>query len=102
LFLYKNDPLYRSPQNQQLHKTTIASLIKSLITQSIANKAPLVEPYTLEAQEPTINVLEVKLVISILILVKSNALRALESIIDTLGIILMEPTVLKLSTLELS
>jgi hypothetical protein len=60
------------------------------------------EPYTPKVQEPIIDILEVKLVVSILVLVESNALKALESTINASSVILMELIVFKLSTLKLS
>jgi hypothetical protein len=46
--------------------------------------------------------LEVKPVVSIPVPVESSALGALESTVDAPGVVLVELTVLKLSTLELS
>jgi hypothetical protein len=100
-FLRKNDPLHGSPQNRQLRKTTAASPTKSSATQSTADRPP-VEPYTPEAQEPTVDVPEVEPVVSIPVPVESSAPRALESTVDAPGVVPVEPTLLKLSTLELS
>jgi hypothetical protein len=103
------------PENRQLRKSTAATpskstatqidsyfTSKSLVTQSTTDRPSPVEPYTPEAQEPTVDVPEVKPVVSIPVPVESSAPRALESTVDAPGVVPVEPTVLKLSTLELS
>jgi hypothetical protein len=65
--LYKNDPLYRIPQNRQLRKTIAASLTKSTATVSTAILPSPVEPNTSKAPP-----------------VESSALGALDSIDDAL------------------
>jgi len=56
-FLRKNDPLYGSPQNRQLRKTTAASPIKSSATWSTADRAPPVESSAPGALDSTDDVL---------------------------------------------
>jgi hypothetical protein len=114
LFLHKNDPLYGLSQNRQLRKTTATLPPKSIATISIAILPPPVEPNIPEAPPVesivglTINILKVKPVNPVPIPVESSTPGALDltagtpETIDAPGVIPVEPTLLKLSTLELS